>query len=111
MGIYIGDGEYKIITEVPATLSGKRAVALQWLLEHADKVSVLQIPGGRSKYKIYFDDGVYKGGFEFIVPHKELTPLRAYLIAKQTGWPGHTIEWLEAFCEERMLDELKKKAA
>ncbi len=111
MGIYMGNGEYKVINEVPIRLEGKRAVALQWLLEHADKVSVLEIPRGRSKYKVYFDDGVYKGGFEFIIPQQELTPLKAYLIAKQTGWPGHTLGWLESICEEKMQNELKKKAA
>lgn len=105
----MGGGEYIIITEVPDTMEGKRRIALQWLLREADKVSMLPIPRGRSKYKIYFDDGAYKGGTEFAISHQDLTPLRAYLVARATGWPGHKLEWLEAICEEKMIIELEKK--
>lgn len=108
MGIYMGDGKYVEIKEVPARLEGKRALALKWLLEEATTVSMLEIPRGRSRYKVYFDDGAYKGGYEFIINQQDLTPLTAYLTAAKTGWPGHKLEWLEDFCEERMKREVSQ---
>ena len=98
--------EYKIITEVPEGYVGKRKLVLEWMLNHADKVEIDKRSSGRSMYRFSFDDGVYKGSYSFELSHKALTPLNAYLVAQQTGWPGLSLKWLEDIAEEKMEREL-----
>ena len=100
--------DYIVLKEVPAEFVGKRKVALDWLIKNADEVSILKKPKGRSMYSIYFDDGAYKGGTSFKVRHDNLTPLKAYLIASETGWPGYMamLRELEGMAEEIMIKEL-----
>ena len=97
---------YKVITEVPQEYTGKRKIVLEWMLKHADKVEIDKRGSGRSMYRFYFDDGVYKGGYSFELHHKALTPLNAYLVAQKTGWPGLRLKWLEDIAEEEMQREL-----
>ena len=99
--------EFKIINEVPERFTGKRKIVLSWLLKHADKVEIANRKGGRSLYKVYFDDGVYKGGTSFTFNHQQMTPLNIYMAVQETGWPGFNLKWLEDIAEEEMQRELE----
>lgn len=104
--------DFKIITEVPERLEGKRALALKWLIQAADRVSVLEKPKGRSIYKFYFDEGAFKGGTEFTLKQVNLTPLTAYLLtANIVGWPGfkNNLTKLEDYATWIMEKEIEVK--
>ena len=105
----MNEEDFKIITDVPERLQGTvRGAVLDWYIKRADKVSILELPKGASRYKIYFDEGAYKGGTEFTLKQSQLTPLNAYLNAAETGWPGFHLKWLEDICEERIKNETEQ---
>lgn len=98
-----------IIKEVPAHVESDDAkLSLQYLLAHADKVEMMQFPKDQSKYKAYFDDGVYKGCFEFTWTENGLTPLHIYQKLELTGWPGFSMGWVKKAARDEMLRDLTK---
>lgn len=93
----------QILKEVPERFgTGPKRLSLQYLIKHADRVTELSIPGGKSIFKAYFDDGVGRGEFVFKFKQADLTPLHVYSTLAATGWPGFSISWLEGHCAERM---------
>jgi hypothetical protein len=98
--------KWEPLTEVPERLVGDRKLALQFLLKHADKVEMAYLPKSASRYRAYFDDGVFKGAFVFTWRQAELTPLNVYLTCVGTGWPGFNLVWLENFAAQTMAKDM-----
>jgi len=105
------EDKWERITEVPSNLAGYRALACEWLIKHADNVYILRMPKGKSRYKAYFDDGAYKGGWNLEFAQATLTPLNVIQrAAHTTNWPGlvSRLQAVETFAENMVAEELGK---
>jgi hypothetical protein len=96
------------ITTVPERfVEGNKRLCLQFLLKKADKVEECFRPHGKSRYRAYFDDGVFKGQFVFTFRQSDLTPLSVLQQCASTGWPGFRLAWLEDICADKMKTKLE----
>jgi hypothetical protein len=97
------------IREVPEHVQSPDArTALQYLINKADKVEMMQFPKDASQYQAYFDDGVFKGCFVFKWTENGLNPLNVYERLRETNWPGYSLSWMKDAARERMTKELNK---
>ena len=75
---------------VPDNLGVERQMGILELVKYADKGSVKRVKKGKVVfYEAQFDDGVYKGAFQFSMSQYQISPVAVLLECYQlTNWPG-----------------------
>ena len=68
--------------------SDQKVFLLNCIADSCDTIQRHPKPKGRTLWKFYFDDGVYKGGWWLQINQNNLKPLAVVELLVEIPWPG-----------------------